>query len=69
MDIKFIFLYGNIDIELYIEQPKMFKELDYKTWVYRLKKGLYGLKQARHIWNKILHNYLIEYRYTSLELK
>src|SRR5271170_468109 len=67
MDVKSAFLHGNIDMELYIEQPEMFEERDSKNWVYRLKKGLYGLKQAGRIWHKTLHNHLIPYGYKSLE--
>ena len=46
MDVKSAFLHGDIDVELYIKQPEMFEEGDRNTWVYQLKKGLYGLKQA-----------------------
>src|SRR5271169_3473339 len=69
MDVKSTFLHRNIDIELYIKQPEMFEEQDNKTWVYRLKKGLYGLKQTGQIWHKTLHNHLIAHGYTSLELE
>ena len=67
MDVKSAFLYGDIDTELYIEQPKMFEEKDRKTWVCWLKKGLYRLKQAGRIWNRTLHNHLVAHGYISLE--
>ena len=67
MDVKSTFLHGDINMELYIKQPKMFEEQDHKTWVYRLKKGLYRLKQAGCIWNKTLHKHLITHGYTSFE--
>ena len=67
MDVKSAFLHGDIDTELYVEQPKMFEQGERRTWVCRLKKGLYGLKQAGRIWNKTLHNHLIAHGYTSLE--
>ena len=46
MDVKSVFLNGEVDTELYVEQSEMFKEKDRKLWVCKLKKGLYGLKQA-----------------------
>ena len=46
MDVKSAFLNGEVDTELYIEQPEMFEEKDRKLWVCKLKKGLYDLKQA-----------------------
>ena len=63
MVVKSAFLHRNIDKELYMEQPELFKEHDHKDWVYRLKKGLYELKQVGHIWNKTLHNHLINHGY------
>ena len=67
MDVKSTFLHGKIDMELYIEQPEMFEEWDHKTHIYKLKKGLYGLKQAEWIWNQTLYKHLIAYGYMSLE--
>jgi hypothetical protein len=46
MDVKTIFLNGEIEEEVYIEQPKGFVIHDEKSHVYRLKKSMYGLKQA-----------------------
>ena len=43
MDVKSAYLHGDIDKEIYIEQPKLFNEKDY-NWVCKLNKGLYGLK-------------------------
>jgi transposase InsO family protein len=66
MDVKSAFLHGKIDMELYIEQPEMFEERDRKAWVYKLKKGLYGLKQAGRIWNETLHDHLTQHGYMPL---
>jgi hypothetical protein len=56
-DIKTAFLNGKLDEEIYLKAPKGFEQ---GNKVYRLKKSLYGLKQAAHVWNQTLHNVLIK---------
>ena len=46
MDVKSTFLNGELEEEVYIEQPQGFPLTDDKDIVCRLKKALYGLKQA-----------------------
>eukprot|EP00253_Pinus_taeda_P005080 PITA_05080 len=46
MDVKTAFLNGNIDEEVYIEQPEGFEVNNRDSHDYRLKKALYGLKQV-----------------------
>jgi hypothetical protein len=41
LDVKTAFLYGNLDEELYMEQPEGFVVKGQETKVYRLKKALY----------------------------
>lgn len=55
-DIKTAFLNGKLDEEIYMKQPPGFQE---GSKVYKLKKSLYGLKQAARVWNKTLHEELI----------
>ncbi|GKE03964.1 retrovirus-related pol polyprotein from transposon TNT 1-94, partial [Tanacetum coccineum] len=50
MDVKTIFLNGELKEEVYVSQPKGFVDPDHQTHVYRLKKALYGLKQAPPAW-------------------
>jgi hypothetical protein len=47
VDVKTAFLYGELKEEIYMEQPEGFKR---GTKVYRLKKAIYGLKQAARAW-------------------
>lgn len=46
LDVKTTFLHGDVDEELYIEQPKGFKQQGHAHLYCRLKHSLYGLKQA-----------------------
>jgi hypothetical protein len=56
MDVKTAFLYGDIDHEIYVEQPH--DMTDGTPRVCKLKKALYGLKQAPCIWYQTLTNFL-----------
>ena len=67
MDVKSAYLNGEIDTDIYIEQPQLFEERNKAQWVCKLKKGLYGLKQAGRIWHETLHKYLLSKEYTQLE--
>ncbi|GJT44997.1 retrovirus-related pol polyprotein from transposon TNT 1-94 [Tanacetum coccineum] len=46
MDVKTAFLYGPLKEEVYVNQPDGFVDPYHPDQVYRLKKELYGLKQA-----------------------
>jgi hypothetical protein len=59
MDVKTTFLNGEIEEEVYIEQPEGFVINNEKSHVYRLKKALYGLKQAPHACYKKMDGFFI----------
>ena len=46
MDVKSTFLNGELEEEVYIEQPEGFSLSYNKEYVCRLNKDLYGLKQV-----------------------
>ena len=50
MDVKTSFLYGDLEEEIYMKQPKGFMVKGKKELVCRLKKSLYGLKQSPRMW-------------------
>nr|GEW73389.1 retrovirus-related Pol polyprotein from transposon TNT 1-94 [Tanacetum cinerariifolium] len=52
MDVKTAFLHGDLDKEIYMEQPEGFHVKGKKDYVCRLQKSLYGLKQAPKQWYK-----------------
>jgi hypothetical protein len=58
MDVKYAFLNGDLEEEVYMEQPDGFQVQEVEQYVYRLKKALYGLKQAPRAWYSRLDNYL-----------
>jgi len=58
MDVKLAFLNGELEEEVYIEQPKVFLLTDKEKYFCRLNKALYGLKQAPRDWYTHLDRYL-----------
>nr|GEZ35631.1 putative ribonuclease H-like domain-containing protein [Tanacetum cinerariifolium] len=51
MDVKSAFLYGTIEKEVYVCQPRGFEDPDYPDKVYKVVKTLYGLHQAPRAWH------------------
>jgi hypothetical protein len=58
MDVKSTFLNGELEEEVYIEQPEGFQLSENTDYVCKLKKALYGLKQAPRAWYSRLDKYL-----------
>lgn len=59
-DVKNDFLNRLIQEEVYVDQPHGFKIFEYRNHVYKLKKALYGFKQAPRAWYELLCKFLIE---------
>ena len=51
MDVKSAFLNGDLKEEVYVQQPPGFVVAGEEGKVYRLRKALYGLRQAPRAWN------------------
>ena len=61
MDVKSTFLNGELQEEIYIEQPKCFHLKQKPNYVFRLKKEFYGLKQVLRAWYSNIYSYLLKY--------
>ncbi|GJW02356.1 putative ribonuclease H-like domain-containing protein [Tanacetum coccineum] len=63
MDVKSTFLYGSIDEEVYVTQPKGFVDPQYPKKVYKVVKALYGFHQAPRAWYATLSTFLQKHGY------
>ena len=64
MDVKTAFLNGDLDEEIYMEQPEGWVVPGKEDWVCLLKKAIYGLKQVSRQWNAKIHKSLLEIGFT-----
>jgi hypothetical protein len=60
MDLKSAFLNGDLKEEVYVRQPRGFAVAGDEGKVYRMRKGLYGLRQAPRAYNAKLDTTLKE---------
>nr|GEX34013.1 putative ribonuclease H-like domain-containing protein [Tanacetum cinerariifolium] len=63
MDVKSVFLYGRIDEEVYVTQPKGFVDPQHPKKVYKVVKALYRLHQALRAWYATLSTFLLKHGY------
>src|SRR6267378_3738445 len=66
LDVKSAFLYGTLDKEIYMEQPEGFVPKDKQHKVLRLRRAIYGLKQAARAWWHELDRSLKDLGFTRL---
>ena len=67
MDVKTAFLNGDLDEEIYMDQPENFVEYGQESKVCKLTKSLYGLKQAPKQLHEKFDSCRIENGYKSNE--
>nr|GEV44246.1 retrovirus-related Pol polyprotein from transposon TNT 1-94 [Tanacetum cinerariifolium] len=65
MDVKTVFLNGELKEEVYVSQPEGFVDQDNPSHVYKLKRALYGLKQAPRVWYEMLSRFLISQHFSK----
>ncbi|GJR20349.1 retrotransposon protein, putative, unclassified [Tanacetum coccineum] len=65
MDVKMTFLNGPPKEEVYLAKPDGFVDTDHPEKVYRLRKALYGFKQAPRAWYDKLSNLLMSKGFTK----
>lgn len=68
---KTAFLHGVLPEEetMYMEQPPGFAEPGREDWVWCLRKGIYGMKQASRIWNKTFHAAMVSFGFRRLDVE
>nr|GEW43615.1 putative retrotransposon protein [Tanacetum cinerariifolium] len=65
IDVKTAFLNGNLNEEVYMEQPKGFVNQKYPYQVCKLKRFIFGLKQASRQWNKQFDDEIKKFGFTQ----
>ncbi|WVZ52837.1 LOW QUALITY PROTEIN: hypothetical protein U9M48_003856 [Paspalum notatum var. saurae] len=60
MDVKYAFPNGLIEEEVYVRQPPGFESARFPDRVYKLRKALYGPKQAPRAWYARLKSFLLK---------
>jgi len=65
LDIKSAFLNGDLDVEIFMNQPKGFIMEGKESFVCKLKKSLYGLKQAPRAWYKKILGYFVDISFSK----
>lgn len=60
LDVKSAFLHGELEEDVYVDQPKGYKKKGSEQMVYKLHKALYRLKQAPRAWFIRLESYFIK---------
>ena len=65
MDVKTAFLNGDLEEEIYMEQPEGFVVSGEETKVCKLIKSLYGLKQSPRQWYFTFHKVISEYGFVA----
>ena len=66
MDVKCYFLNGDMNEEIYMQQPNFFVSNPYL--VCKLKKSLYGLKQAPRAWYAKIDGFFAITEFCSMQV-
>ena len=64
-DVTSAYLHRTLKEELFMEQPDSHTVSRNENWVWKLKKGLYGLVQASRTWNEELNSHMESVGYAA----
>ena len=67
LDVKTTFLQGDLEEEIYMQQPEGFVERGKEHLVCRLKKSLYGLKQVPRQWYRKFDSFMTDQGYHKMQ--
>jgi len=65
MDVKTAFLNGELEEEVYMKQPEGFSSSKGEHLVCKLKKSIYGLKQASRQWYLRFHEVISSFGFVE----
>ena len=65
MDVKTTFLNGDLEEEVCMKQPEGFSSREGEHLVCKLKKSIYGLKQASRTWNYKFHRVVTSFGFIA----
>ena len=66
-DVKTAFLYGELQEEIYLQQPEGFINEENRSQFCKLQKSLYGLKQSPRGWNEKFVGFLRKFNFKNIE--
>ena len=65
MSVKPTFLHGDLQEEIYMEQPPVYVN---SILVFRLKKSLYGLREAPRAWYAKMDSFLLDTGFSRMSI-
>lgn len=69
LDVKSAFLHGELHETVYVDQPQGFTKEGSEGMVYKLRKALYGLRQAPRAWFSKIESYFIREGFKKCDME
>ena len=68
LNVKTTFLHGELEEEIYMQQPEGFMMKGKENFICRLRKNLYSLKQAPRQWYKKFESFMLEHGFHKTQV-
>jgi len=65
LDVKSVFLNGDLDVQIFMNQSEGFIVQEKESFVCKLKKSLYGIKQEPRAWYKNISGYFTDISFSK----